>query len=137
MFLSAYVPVTHAFLGTVLKIFPYLKTLLRSGMYLIKLASACPLSNSSLSLSIFPNTSFKFDVLSIAFFSLHFFQKNNANRVSSNEFLLTLKQFYKINLLYRSLLFPFSMKIIHHVFPTYNLLFFSLWAWFYTINYIV
>ena len=67
----------------------------------------------------------------IAYFSLHLKQKQKPkktpkNRVLSNEFLLTLTKFYKINLLYRVLLFSFSIKIIHHTFPTYNFLFFSL-----------
>ena len=66
VFLSVHVDVAHAFFGTMLSIFPYLKTLVRRGMYLIKLASTCPLSHRSPSLSTFPNTSFKFDVLSIA-----------------------------------------------------------------------
>ena len=64
-FLSAYVDIEYAFFGTILNIFPCLKKLLRPGMYLIKLASACPLSHRSPSFSTFPNTSFKFDVLSI------------------------------------------------------------------------
>ena len=60
------------------------------------------------------------------FLCIFFFQKNNTNRVLSNEFLSTLTKFYKINLLYRVLLFSFSIKIIHHTFPNYNFLFFSL-----------
>ena len=53
------------FFGTILNNFPCFETLLRPGMYLIKLASACPLSHRPRSLLTFPNTSFKFDVLSI------------------------------------------------------------------------
>ena len=66
VFLSVHVDLAQAFFGTMLNFFPYLKTLVRCGMYLSKLASACPLSHRSPSLSTFPNTSFKFDVLSIA-----------------------------------------------------------------------
>ena len=69
--------------------------------------------------------------------SAFFLKKSNTNRVLSNEFLLTLTKFYKSNLLYRVFLFSFSIKIIHHTFPTYNLLFFTLWACSYAINYIV
>ena len=146
VFLSAYVDVTYVFFGTISNIFSYLDTLLRPGMYLIKFASACPLSHKSPSLSTFPYTSFKFNVLSIdktaetsfngfrvspnlilLLVSLCIFvQKNKANRVLSNEFLLTLTKFYKIILLYGVLLFFFSIKIIHQSFPTYNFLFFSL-----------
>ena len=64
-FLSVYVDVAYAFFGAILNIFPCLETLLKPGMYLIKLASACPLSHKSPSLSTFPNTSFKLDVLPI------------------------------------------------------------------------
>ena len=119
-------------------------------MYLIKLASVVPLSHKCPSLSTFPNTSFKLDVLSIIEtaetllnftqlnFVAYFFSKKNThtNRVLSNEVLLTLTKFYKINLLYRVLLFSFSIKIIHHTFPTYVFLVFSLCACFYVINYI-
>ena len=149
----AYVDVAYAFFGTILNIFPHLEILLRTGMNLIKIASVCPLSHRSPSLSTFPNKFFKFDVLSIdktaeihltdsgfhptefgcLILSAFFFQKKkkkkkntHTHRVLSNEFLLTLTKFYKINLLYRVLLFSFSIEIIHHTFPTYNFLFFSM-----------
>ena len=45
--------------------FPCLETLVKPGMYLIKLALAVPLSRKSPSLSTFPNTSFQLHVLSM------------------------------------------------------------------------
>ena len=61
-FLSPYVDVAYAFFGAIVNIFPCLETILRPRMYLIKLASACPLSHRSPSLSTFPNTFFKFGI---------------------------------------------------------------------------
>ena len=63
--LVVYVDVVYACFGTILNIFSCLETLCKPRMYLIKLASAIPLSYKSLSLSTFPNTSLKFDVSSI------------------------------------------------------------------------
>ena len=64
-FLSVYVDVAYAFFGAILNISPCLETLLRPVMYVIKLASACPISHKYPSLSTFPNTSFKLELLSI------------------------------------------------------------------------
>ena len=58
--LVVYVDVVYACFGTILNIFSCLETLCKPRMYLIKLASAIPLSYKSLSLS-----SLKFDVSSI------------------------------------------------------------------------
>ena len=64
-FFIVYVDVAYAIFGTILNIFPCLETLLKPGMYLIKLASAVPLSHKSPSLSTFQNMSFTLDVLSM------------------------------------------------------------------------
>ena len=55
----------HTLFCAILNIFPCLEISLGPGTYLIKLASAFPVSHRSPNLSIFANTSFRFDVLSI------------------------------------------------------------------------
>ena len=129
--------------------FPCLETLVKPGMYLIKLASAVPLSHKSPSLSTFPNTSFKLHVLSMdetaetSFNDLEFHpiefcylflsafllkkkKKRNRKRASFSNFLLILTKFYIINLLYRILHFFLFVEIIQHTYPEYNFLLFSL-----------
>ena len=105
---------------------------------------SCPIS--LLAYELFPNRSFKLDVLfmdetaetSFNGFRVSFnwillliclcifLKKINKNKVLSSEFLLILTRFYIINLLYRVLHFYFPVKIIHHTFPAYSFLFFSL-----------
>ena len=157
VFLSLYVDVGYAFFGTISNIFPCLETLLKPGIYLIKLASAVLLSHKSPSyqlLWIHPLswmcylwtkllkrrlTDLEFHPVEFCglFLSAFLLEKDSTNRNSSCNFLLIVTKFYIIIPLYRVLHFFFFVEIVQHSFPANNFLLFGLWVCFCGINYVL